>query len=200
MTLCRSLPSMLERNSSTSTQPGCSDAINTYMICEVIGLIMSSERSRRISVSLSIHLHHQWYAVLPQISSCHTLIEHVPRKAKVLFPTEILSDFKMADVTADLLSEFLEISVQQILVSRKLYPPQLFVKCRKYGLPLFQSKHSALSHYLSDLMESVRAFIRRGSLDKFVLSLLLNNQVAERFTFEVRPFFMRGFFDIEFLL
>ena len=99
----------------------------------------------------------------------------------------------MSDATADLLSEFLEISVQQILVSRKVYPPQLFVKCRKYGLPLYQSKHSALAHYLNDLMESVRAFIRRGSLDKFVLSLLLNNQVVERFIFEVRAFTNRIF-------
>ena len=46
-------------------------------------------------------------------------------------------------------------AIHTILRTRQVYPPDLFVKRRRYDAPVFQSRHPALNEYISGAVKAV---------------------------------------------
>lgn len=48
-----------------------------------------------------------------------------------------------------------EVAIHAILYVRQIYPPDLFVRRRKYDMPVFQSRHPALNEYISGAIKAI---------------------------------------------
>lgn len=48
-----------------------------------------------------------------------------------------------------------EVAIHTILYVRQIYPPDLFVRRKKYDMPVFQSRHPALNEYISGAVKAI---------------------------------------------
>ncbi|XP_012289114.1 mitotic spindle assembly checkpoint protein MAD2B [Orussus abietinus] len=93
-------------------------------------------------------------------------------------------------VGADILLEFLEVAIHNILYVRKLYPEEIFVRRKVYSTAVHVSQHPELNEYIQNVLIAIRELItedennvkavnlvfydkRRVPLEKFVFDLLL---------------------------
>ncbi|KAG9126403.1 hypothetical protein FRC07_003552 [Ceratobasidium sp. 392] len=73
--------------------------------------------------------------------------------------------------------EFLEVAIHTILFIRGVYPPDLFVRRKKWEVPVYQSRHPALNEYISGA----------GTVERMVIVIKDNRDVAlERFIFSLK--------------
>ncbi|KAG8219493.1 DNA-binding protein [Butyriboletus roseoflavus] len=85
------------------------------------------------------------------------------------------------------ITEFLEVAIHTILYVRQIYPPDLFVRRKKYDMPVFQSRHPALNEYISGAVKAIAAELALGNIQKVVVVIKDKDQVAlERFIFSVQ--------------
>lgn len=92
-------------------------------------------------------------------------------------------------------SEFIEVAIHTILHVRQVYPPDLFIRRKKYDTPVFQSRHPTLNEYISGAIKAVSDEMAQGTVEKVVMVIRNKEHVAlERFIFsvenmvEVEPF------------
>ncbi|XP_069703027.1 mitotic spindle assembly checkpoint protein MAD2B [Periplaneta americana] len=104
---------------------------------------------------------------------------------------------------ADILVEFLEVAVHNILYIRNLYPPSIFVRRRKYGVPVQMSVHPYLNEYITECLKTVRELLKKNEVRKVTLTFFDRNlQPIERFVFDILdlntklnvndPYFIKG--------
>eukprot|EP00494_Astrolonche_serrata_P026710 UN26973 len=62
----------------------------------------------------------------------------------------------------DVLYDFFEISIHTLLYIRDVYPPEIFEKVDKYGIPVRKSKHKVLNNYISNCLQGVKRWIKRN--------------------------------------
>lgn len=48
-----------------------------------------------------------------------------------------------------------EVAIHTILYVRQIYPADLFIRRKKYGTPVYQSRHPALNEYISGAVKAV---------------------------------------------
>ena len=60
------------------------------------------------------------------------------------------------DSLVDVLLEFLEALVHQVLFVRELYAPELFERKRLYGIAVRRARHPDLATYISDAVAGLR--------------------------------------------
>ncbi|KAH7334242.1 DNA-binding protein [Rhizoctonia solani] len=89
--------------------------------------------------------------------------------------------------------EFLEVAIHTILFIRGVYPPDLFIRRRKWDAPVYQSRHPALNEYIAGAVGAVRDELTLGKVDKMVLVIKNGQDVAlERFIFSLRTVVQPG--------
>lgn len=89
--------------------------------------------------------------------------------------------------------EFLEAAIHTILFIRGVYPPDLFVRRRKWDAPVYQSRHPALNEYIAGAVSAVRDELALGTVDKVVLVIKNGQDVAlERFIFSLHTVVQPG--------
>ncbi|CAE6426823.1 unnamed protein product [Rhizoctonia solani] len=89
--------------------------------------------------------------------------------------------------------EFLEVAIHTILFIRGVYPPDLFVRRRKWDAPVYQSRHPALNEYIAGAVGAVRDELLLGKVDKMVLVIKNGQDVAlERFIFSLQTVVQPG--------
>lgn len=88
---------------------------------------------------------------------------------------------------ADVLLEFIEAVIHQILFVRELYSPELFERQRLYGVAVRKARHPELSDYIHDVITSLKDPLIFGTLSKVAIVILdPNNQPSERHIIEPR--------------
>ena len=94
--------------------------------------------------------------------------------------------------TTAILCDFMEIAFHTILYTRRIYPPEIFERRRKFGIPVHLSRHPDLSKYLVDVVCGIQSWLEADTLQKVVLAVLgPQNQdnntpsVIERFVFNL---------------
>lgn len=60
------------------------------------------------------------------------------------------------DCLVDVLLEFLEALVHQVLFVRELYSPELFERQRLYGIAVRRARHPELAAYVADAVAGLR--------------------------------------------
>ena len=79
--------------------------------------------------------------------------------------------FKYLHELLDLDNKFLcivvEVAIHTILYVRQVYPPDAFVRRKKYDTPVFQSRHPGLNQYISGAVKAIANEMRAASVYTF---------------------------------
>lgn len=102
----------------------------------------------------------------------------------------ILSRYKknLIIVGVDILLEFLEVAFNHILYFRKIYPEEIFVKRKIYGITVYVSEHPELNEYLSNVLNAVRELIKEDENSVKTINLTFYNKnklPIEKFVFDI---------------
>ncbi|CAE6501519.1 unnamed protein product [Rhizoctonia solani] len=115
-------------------------------------------------------------------SKTKTAVEHPPSEKGLTF-----------NQTVREIVEFLEVAIHTILFIRGVYPPDLFIRRRKWDAPVYQSRHPALNEYIAGAVGAVRDELLLGKVDKMVLVIKNGQDVAlERFIFSLQTVVQPG--------
>ncbi|XP_029156012.1 mitotic spindle assembly checkpoint protein MAD2B [Nylanderia fulva] len=91
-------------------------------------------------------------------------------------------------VGIDILLEFLEVAFNQILFCRKIYPKEIYVKRKIYGITVHVSEHPELNEYLSNILNAIRELIKEDESSIKTISLTFYNEnklPIEKFVFDI---------------
>jgi len=70
---------------------------------------------------------------------------------------------------------------------RQVYPPDLFVRRKRYDAPVYQSRHPALNEYISGAAKAVGEELVLGNVERVVVVIKDQTEVPlERFVFSLR--------------
>ena len=67
-----------------------------------------------------------------------------------------------------------------ILYVRRVYPPDLFIRRKKYDTPVFQSRHPALNKYISGAVKAIGEELALVSVSRFSLTFQTHSDFAGR--------------------
>lgn len=87
-------------------------------------------------------------------------------------------------------TNFLTVSIHQILFLRSVYPRATFLPVRAYNYPVRQSRHPKVCDYINDVAIAVDTEIRKGTITAvtIVIFSLRTNQPLERYAFDLSGF------------
>ncbi|KAJ5945591.1 hypothetical protein N7454_002430 [Penicillium verhagenii] len=87
-------------------------------------------------------------------------------------------------------TDFLTVSVHQILFLRSVYPRATFLPVRAYNYPVRQSRHPKVCDYINDASIAVGTEILKGTITavSIIISSLRTNQPLERYAFDLSGF------------
>ncbi|KYN40732.1 Mitotic spindle assembly checkpoint protein MAD2B, partial [Trachymyrmex septentrionalis] len=91
-------------------------------------------------------------------------------------------------VGVDILLEFLEVAFNHILFFRKIYPKEIFVKKKIYGITVYVSDHPELNEYLSNVLNAIRELIKEDENSIRTINLTFynkNKSPIEKFVFDM---------------
>ncbi|TFY72788.1 hypothetical protein EVG20_g208 [Dentipellis fragilis] len=92
-----------------------------------------------------------------------------------------------AEQTVRGITEFIEVAIHTILYVRHIYPPDLFIRRKKYNTPVYQSRHPVLNEYITGAVKAIESELALGNVDKVVVVIKDKNEVAlERFIFSIQ--------------
>ncbi|KAK5645973.1 hypothetical protein RI129_004437 [Pyrocoelia pectoralis] len=92
---------------------------------------------------------------------------------------------KPDEVIVEILCEFCEVAIHNILYIRKLYPKAIFVKRKKYGVIVYRSLHPQLNEYITESLKAVKFHAKACSLRKLLVCIVGPNVTYERFVIDV---------------
>jgi len=84
--------------------------------------------------------------------------------------------------------EFLEVAFNHILFFRKIYPKEIFVKKKIYGIMVYVSEHPELNEYLSNVLNAIRELIKEDENSIRAINLTFYNKnklPIEKFVFDM---------------
>ncbi|KAL4807687.1 DNA-binding protein [Aspergillus unguis] len=87
-------------------------------------------------------------------------------------------------------TNFLTVSVHQILYLRSVYPRATFLPVRAYNYPVRQSRHPKVCDYINDASIAVGTEILKGTITavSIIISSSRTNQPLERYAFDLSGF------------
>lgn len=87
-------------------------------------------------------------------------------------------------------TNFLTVSIHQILFLRSVYPRASFLPVRAYNYPVRQSRHPKVCDYINDASIAVGTEILKGTITavSIIISSLRTNQPLERYAFDLSGF------------
>ncbi|CAM9153688.1 unnamed protein product [Ascophyllum nodosum] len=119
------------------------------------------------------------------------------RRTLSLFPLRYRMDTSHPswnEALADIINEFIEAAVHTLLHARRVYPQAIFERRRKYGVPVWMSRHPDLNDYIYQVLLRTKVFISQGIIRKVLVCFFEegghhhNHHVhpVEKVAFEVR--------------
>ncbi|KAI9030692.1 DNA-binding protein [Phycomyces nitens] len=95
-------------------------------------------------------------------------------------------DYSTNQEIVDLLCDFLQVWIHQILYHRDIYPNDAFALRKKYNVPVRMMTHPGVNRYVADFVSSIQPLLTMGSCRSVSLVVLSAQQrPLERFVFEV---------------
>ncbi|XP_024877435.1 mitotic spindle assembly checkpoint protein MAD2B [Temnothorax curvispinosus] len=91
-------------------------------------------------------------------------------------------------VGVDILLEFLEVAFNHILFCRKIYPKEIFVKKKIYGITIYVSEHPEVNEYLSNVLTAIKELIKEDEKSVKAITLTFYNKnklPIEKYVFDM---------------
>ncbi|KAL5258038.1 hypothetical protein ACHWQZ_G012853 [Mnemiopsis leidyi] len=89
------------------------------------------------------------------------------------------------DILQEVLLEFIEVWLHNVIYKVNLYPSQIFRSRYKYNISLKQSSFPALNNYLRNLVLSLQPQLQRQSIHNITLNILQDLEIQESFTLTI---------------
>ncbi|KAJ8974092.1 hypothetical protein NQ317_011611 [Molorchus minor] len=86
---------------------------------------------------------------------------------------------------ANILCEFFEVVVHNILYARKLYPETIFAAKKKYGIAVYQSIHPDVNDYINQSLKAVNFHAKNNHLKRLYVCFHKSEKISEKYVFEV---------------
>jgi mitotic spindle assembly checkpoint protein MAD2B len=87
---------------------------------------------------------------------------------------------------SDILIDFLEVAVHNVLYIRNIYPESIFVRRKKYGVPVQMSTHPYLNEYISECLKTIKELLKKNEVRKVTVTFFDETQIpVERFVFDI---------------
>nr|XP_022901219.1 mitotic spindle assembly checkpoint protein MAD2B [Onthophagus taurus] len=80
-----------------------------------------------------------------------------------------------------LLCEFFEVIIHNILYRRHVYPKSIFIKTKSYGIPAFQSIHPQLNEYILETLKVVLFHLKNKTLKTLIITITTGKVFLERY-------------------
>lgn len=89
--------------------------------------------------------------------------------------------------STDIVTEFFEYCVNNILYQRGVYPPESFRRVPKYGLSMVLTNDEGLSAYMINILKQLDTWLMNGSVQKLILVVkgIDSGETLERWAFNV---------------
>lgn len=89
--------------------------------------------------------------------------------------------------STEIVTEFFEYSVNNILYQRGVYPPETFKRVQKYGLTLMITTEEGLSGYMANILKQLNLWLIDGRVQKLILVVkgAESGETLERWAFNV---------------
>ncbi|KAL9958925.1 hypothetical protein ACROYT_G036002 [Oculina patagonica] len=90
--------------------------------------------------------------------------------------------------SAELVTEFFEYGINNILYQRGIYPADSFKREQFYDMTLFKCDNKELQEYLSKVLEQVKDWLQENTLQRvvMVISQVDTDEVVERWQFDIQ--------------
>ncbi|KAI8139591.1 DNA-binding protein [Fennellomyces sp. T-0311] len=86
----------------------------------------------------------------------------------------------------NLLLDFIQVWIHQILYVRELYPTAIFELKKKYNVPVHMAAHEQVARYISQFVESLQPLVLKGNCKCVALKIISpTNHLLERFVLEI---------------
>lgn len=69
----------------------------------------------------------------------------------------------------EIIIDFLNVAIHQILFLRDIYPEEVFASAKQYGVPVKMSRHPELNHYIAESLILTRDWITKVIKATFTL-------------------------------
>lgn len=89
---------------------------------------------------------------------------------------------------ADIICEFVEVVIHNVLHVRKLYPETVFTKKCIYGLITHKSINPAINAYIENIIKAVQFHLKGNSLKKIFISLNAKGKIVEKYVIDILSF------------
>lgn len=89
--------------------------------------------------------------------------------------------------SAEIVTEFFDFAVNNILYTRGVYPPEEFERKQKYGLTMLMTADAKLQKYIEDVLSGLKAWLQNKAAQKVVLVMAdsLTGETVERWQFDI---------------
>ncbi|KAI8866926.1 DNA-binding protein [Ramicandelaber brevisporus] len=90
--------------------------------------------------------------------------------------------------STDIVVEFFEYGINNILFQRGLYPPEDFQMTQKYGLGMLMTTDESVKHYLRNVLDQLDKWLMLGKVQKVVLAINSKErrETIERWQFDIQ--------------
>ncbi|CAM9202921.1 unnamed protein product [Hapterophycus canaliculatus] len=95
------------------------------------------------------------------------------------------------EAVVDIVVEFLEAAIHTLLQARRAYPQDIFERRRKYGVPVWMSRHPELNSYIYQVLIRTKSLMERGVVRKVLVCFFqeaehVDQVPVEKFAFDIR--------------
>lgn len=85
----------------------------------------------------------------------------------------------------DVLCEFVEILIHNVLYVKKIYPEAIYETRRKYGIAVHKSIHPEVNEYIKECLTAIRFHAKNNQLNRIFLCFHIDNNILEKYVFDV---------------
>lgn len=89
------------------------------------------------------------------------------------------------DLVSNIVCEFLEVAIHNVLYLRKLYPDAIFEPKRKYGVVVYYSRHPELNDYIIQCLKAASFHLKRNQLRSVFVCFHIDEQLVEKYNFDI---------------
>ncbi|XP_056642316.1 mitotic spindle assembly checkpoint protein MAD2B-like [Diorhabda sublineata] len=86
---------------------------------------------------------------------------------------------------SDILCEFVEVVIHNILYAKKLYPEAIFSRRRKYGVAVYQCIQPDVNEYIKEILKAISFHSKKNQLNKIYLCIHNGDFICEKYIFEI---------------
>lgn len=97
----------------------------------------------------------------------------------------MINNISFPTVISNILCEFFEVAIHNIIYIKRLYPDSAFLPKSKYGVIVHQCIHPDVKSYIFNALKAVKYHLEKNKLKQLCLVFQSGTHILERFVFDI---------------